>query len=97
MLMNVVLPVLRPAAVLTGRTSEFQDFGHVPTHFVLDDFKQRDIRSPEAFGIGQQRPVSVAVTAIELANPAGDQVHEDVGIEDFCQGLFEQFGVHVSG
>ena len=44
---RVFCPVLRPLAVLSRRTNERDDLGHLEAHFPLDDFSQGDVRGAE--------------------------------------------------
>ena len=43
-------------------------FQEIPSHFVLDDFQQSDIRSAEIARLEDQRAIGAA-TGIELAHP----------------------------
>src|SRR6185369_658369 len=45
-------PGLRPFTAAPGRASQFNNFGHLEFHFVLDDFPQGNIRQPEIGGVG---------------------------------------------
>ena len=49
-------PVLRPLAVLSRRTNQRDDLGHLPAHFPLDDFGQGDVRGAEIFDAAEQGP-----------------------------------------
>ena len=49
-------PVLRPPAVLSRRTGEFQDLGRFPAHSVLDDFTQGNVRGAEIGNVRHEWP-----------------------------------------
>ena len=67
-------------------------FGQIPAHFVLDDFFEGNVGQPKA-GVLNQRPAASTRSGVELADPPGNQVDQDVRIEDLCQCLFTQFAI----
>jgi len=88
-------PALRSIAADSCWAGQLGDFRHLEAHFILDDFEQRDVGDSETAGVGQQRPALGAASGIELADPPGNHVHEDAGVLDFCQCLFDEISIHL--
>jgi len=88
-------PMLRALAVFARRTNEFDDLRHLEIHLVLDDFTQGNVRGAEIGDVGDKRPARASAAGIELADPPGNHVDEDVGVEDFFEGFFYKFGIHL--
>ena len=80
-------------ALLADRTGQFHHLWHFEPDLFLDYFQQRDIGCPHVADVSYQGASQRAASGIELANTAGDQVHQNVGITNFLQCLFSQFSV----
>jgi len=76
-----------------GRLFDFGKLGHFPAKFFLDDFAERDIRGAEIGDIGDEGSADGAGAGIELANAAGDEVDQNVGVANFLEGFFTEFSV----
>lgn len=79
-------------ALLRGWPDEFGHFGHVETHLLFNDLGQRDIRGAHLTGF-DQRTAQAASARIELADPAGNEVDQNVGVANFLQCFLRKFSV----
>ena len=75
-------------ALLADRTGQFYELWHFESDLFLNNFQQGDIGSTHIADIGYQGASHCATAHIELADTAGDQVHQNVGITNFLQCLF---------
>ena len=67
---------------------------HFPADLAFGDFKQGDIRCAEASGFRNERTGrTTARDAVQLPNPARNDVHEDVRVSDFFQSFASKFSV----
>lgn len=80
-------------AAFAGGFFGFQRSLTFPAHFLFDEFEQSDIGGSEGSGFGEERAASGRAAGIELADPAGDEVDEDIGVAHFGEGLFAEVGV----
>lgn len=87
-------PALGFATSLSGRTGQDDEFRTFPADFFLDNFAQRDVRDAHLSGVGYERATDRSGAGVELADAAGNEVYQDVGIADFLHGLFYEFSVH---
>jgi hypothetical protein len=88
-------PALRLPAIPSRGTHQVNDFWHFKPHFVFDDFAKRNIRNAEIFNVGNHRPRCASVAGIELAHPPGNHVHKHMSANDFVEGLFYEFRIHL--
>jgi hypothetical protein len=56
--------MLRPFAVLSGWTGQFDELGHFEAHFVLDDFKQGDVGGAQIADVGQEGQARASTAGI---------------------------------
>ena len=56
----MLCPILRPLAALSRRTGDWDEFGHFPAHFSLDDFSQGNVRHAEIGHVGDERPAGAS-------------------------------------
>ena len=80
-------------ALFGHRPRQFNELRHFETHFVFDDFDQRDIGCPKVADIGNERTTHGASAGIELAHAPRYQIHQNVGVSNLLQCLFRQFSV----
>jgi hypothetical protein len=88
-------PTLGLFAAPTGRTRELNDLWHFKSHFVFDDFAQRDIGHSEIRRVGDHWVARAAVAGIELAHTPRNHVYQDIRVPNFHKGLFHKFSVHI--
>ena len=74
--------------LLAHRTGQILDFRRLEPDLIFNDLTQRHVGSPQAAGVRHQRPAQGAGPGIELADAAGNQVDQKVGIAHFLQCLF---------
>ena len=82
-------------AFLADGARELHYFRHVKSHLVLNDLQQGDVRRPEVADIRHQGPAAGASPGGKLADTAGNQVYQNVGVANFLQCFFCQFGVQA--
>src|ERR1041384_823520 len=85
---------LAPALGFLGRENVF--LRHVEAHFVVNDFEQRDVRQSEIGRFTDERTAHGTAASVGVPNPPGNKVYQDVGVSDFCEGLFCEFRVHAN-
>ena len=80
---------------LLGHRADRRNFiRQFPAHFILEDFRQRDVGQTHAGGHIHERTPQAAAAGIELAHAARDEIHEHVGVAHFFHGTFAKFSVH---
>ena len=87
-------PVLRPPAVLSRRTCELQDLGHIKADFFLDNFTQGNVRGAKIGNIRHHWPAAASVARVQLADTLRNHVNQDVWIKDCLQGLLDKESIH---
>jgi hypothetical protein len=85
----MLCPMLRPFATLPARTSQHNEFGYLPAHLPLDNFTQGNVCGPEMSDVSEERPARSSTASIQLADAPRNQVHQDVGVNDYRQRLFD--------
>ena len=82
-----------PFAPLGGRPRQFDQLWHLEADLLLDDLEQRNIGRSQISGIRHERTAQGAGARGELADAARNEVDQNVGIANFLQGFFCEFGV----
>ena len=77
-------------AFLGRRTGGSHDFRKVETDLLFDDFRQGHVCRTHAGRSIHQWAAHAASANVQLADPAGNDVDEYVGITNFFQGFFGQ-------
>jgi hypothetical protein len=71
--------------------------GMFPGDFILNDLDERDIGDTEADRVGDEGASHAAAAAVQLLDPTGDEVHEDVRIAHLFEGFADQVRIHSRG
>ena len=78
-----------------GRLLDVREFRHLPGELVLDDLAQGDVRGAEIAHVRNKGTADGAGAGIELANAAGNEVDQNVGVANLLECFFAEFSVQV--
>ena len=67
--------------------------GHVPAHFIFDDFAQSDVGNAQVGRVHDQGTAAGAAAGVELPDATRNEVNQNVGVANFCRGLFAEFRI----
>jgi len=80
-------------ALLGRGPGELNNLRHFKANFFFDDFEQSDVCRAHISYFGNQRPAHRPGAGVQLANTAGNQVDQNVGITNLLQCFFRKFCV----
>jgi len=72
---------------------QFDNLRHFKANFLFDDLKEGNISRAKVSHLGNQRPAHGSGAGVKLANTAGNQVDQNVGIANLLQCFFRKFCV----
>jgi hypothetical protein len=90
---STTMTVLMLLSLLGGRPGQLNDLRHFKAHFIFDDLEEGDVGGAEISDLGNQRPAQASRPGVKLADTAGNQVDQNVGIANLLQCFFRKFSV----